>query len=65
MRLKTQSHLITIAVTGLVVWQVAQATHSEPVAPPPASAVEELEAEPEAEPEAEELVASGSGYSQT
>ena len=48
MRLKTQSHLITIAVTGLVVWQIAQATRSEPASPsPPAVEVHEP-AEPQA-----------------
>lgn len=48
MRLKTQSHLITIALTGLVVWQIAQATRSEPQPlTPPAAEVDDSDA-PEA-----------------
>jgi len=55
MRLKTQSHLITIVVTGLVVWQIAQATRSEPAAPPPPAAVAQAD-EPD-EPEAKQAEA--------
>ncbi|MEZ6184940.1 MAG: hypothetical protein R3F62_08030 [Planctomycetota bacterium] len=38
MRLKTQSHLITVALTALVTWQLARATEPAPAAPAPAVA---------------------------
>ena len=52
MRLKTQSHLITVALTGLIVWQFAKATQSAPTASAPAPVATPRDAEDKPRPSA-------------